>query len=651
MTSDRPIKARLLLFLQHWTCYLFFVFLPVDLLYRIDSFRLSMSAWDVFANTALLILFLFVLALAISLLVAPCSIAFTCIIKKNYPLSSNSAPIVTHYLLLLLCSYSFTTLLKQWVSKFGYEITVRSAFVAIVIALLVYWKNRNGFHEDVNRLVEKTWVFAPVMILISIFVVVAQTIMHVRADRTENITINHGIETNKASTNVKPNVILITFDALSIDNMSLYGYHRKTTPNIDTFAANGLVFNNFYASSNWSLSSLASLFTGVTPEKHKLNNINLFNYDPGTLNNNYIKYLKLNGYMTYAAAGGFSYAHPTATGLERYFDIINDLDCNNLPLYEAILANCSKRFQFFAKHCHLIIGRWIGMIIAERSPLLARLPFTNTSVTGVPYSPERLTEQALNIITRNNKQPFFLWIHYYQPHHPYVTNNKYRGTFIKDGVALDQISMDKYQNISYQDSEQPKIDALRLRYDETIRYIDDIFGYFMQKLKQTDNYNNTIIMLSADHGESFKNNFVGHNYDCLNSSVIRVPLIIATPSQVHKTEMSSGSHIDLFPTLLDMLKLSQPDWAMGQSLLQRKEELPSRAVFSMNLDGNPIKGRIRKGHISVVLNNYKLVYNVSSETGRLYNITQDYDEKRDLSLDLPGKKQELTMLVKRKLQL
>ena len=651
MTTDISIKCRLLIFFKHWICYLVFVFLPVDLLYRIDSFLLSMSVWEVFVNTSLLILFLFVLAFIIALLAVPCSVAIASIIKKFYPLSSFSTPKVTHFLLLLLCCYSFATLLKQWVVKFNYELNIRSAFIAIVIALLVYWKNRKGFHQNVNKSVERIWVAVPVLILTCVVTVMAHTIMHVIADRKENIAVNQEFEKNNTSPKGKSNVILITFDALSIDDMSLYGYHRKTTPNIDMFAASGTVFNNFYASSNWSLSSLASLFTGVTPDKHKLININLFNYDPGTLNNNYIKYLKSNGYMTYAAAGGFSYAHPTATGLERYFDNFNELDCKNLSLYEAILANCANKFQFFSSHCHLIVGRWIGLIIAERSPLIARLPFTNTPVTGAPYSPERITEQSLNIIKQNNKQPFFLWIHYYQPHHPYVTNNKYRGIFIKDAATIDSVSAEKYQNISYLDSEQPKIDALRLRYDETIRYVDDVFGNFVRELKQTNNYDNTIIMLSADHGESFRNNFVGHNYACLNGAVIGVPLIIAPPPQVHKTDLSSGSHIDIFPTLLDILKLPQPDWGMGRSLLQDKKKAANRAVFSMNLDGNSTKGQIRKGHISVILDNFKLVYNVSSKTGKLFDILQDRDEKVDLSNFFPEKKKELTMLAKTKLQL
>jgi len=213
------------------------------------------------------------------------------------------------------------------------------------------------------------------------------------------------------------------------------------------------------------------------------------------------------------------------------------------------------------------------------------------------------------------------------------------------------VSAEKYQNISYLDSEQPKIDALRLRYDETIRYVDDVFGNFVRELKQTNNYDNTIIMLSADHGESFRNNFVGHNYACLNGAVIGVPLIIAPPPQVHKTDLSSGSHIDIFPTLLDILKLPQPDWGMGRSLLQDKKKAANRAVFSMNLDGNSTKGQIRKGHISVILDNFKLVYNVSSKTGKLFDILQDRDEKVDLSNFFPEKKKELTMLAKTKLQL
>lgn len=630
-------------YFRMWACYLIFVFLPTDLLYRIDSFLLSMSVWDVIANTAFVSLMLICLAFLISIGCRVFSAVISFSNNKIVQISSFNLFRFTHYLLLLMGSFSFSKLLKDWMFRYSFEFPIKSIYIAIILSILIYIRNRHHFHNKFDELTNKLYKTLPVFMMLCVLIVGLRISVTVWGDLREKSQSEKLSSDALSMPEVKSNIILVTFDALSTADMSAYGYNLNTTPNIDAFAKDGLIFDSFYSSSNWSLSSIVSLFTGVRPDQHMMNNINHYSYDPGTLNNNFVKFLKMNGYMTYAVVGGAAYAHPTATGLERYFDRVNRLDLRCLALNEVVSAQSTRIFQFAARFGHLIVGKWIGMILAEQANYIYRLPFVDPYVTGISYSPELMTKQALELVKRQTGQPFFLWVHYFQPHFPYVTKKDLRGTFLKSDIKLTH--SDIHQNVAYRDSEQAVINTMRLQYDESILYMDSVFGELVSGLKKINGYEKNIIIVSADHGESFNNNFIGHNYNCLNQSVINVPLIIGNVSHRPERIATLGSHIDLFPTIFQLAELPKPNWAQGVSLLSETNNKSDNYIFSMNLDGNPLDGHVTKGHVAVLHDKYKFIYNIKTKTGRLYDLQVDKSEKIDISLLYPDIKSKMQKAV------
>lgn len=635
MINKSTIKKDFVQLFRLWVCFLIFVFLPADLLFRIDSFLLSMFWWDLVANTAFITLVFIVLAAFITLAVLPLLFGLNFITNNSSRLTCLSLLNLTNYLLLFLSSYTFAKLFKNWIYKFNFEIPLKALYIGILLAVFIFLKNRTDFHNKIYMLVINLCRPLPAIALLFLVVIGARALIYELKDRKESQQIKQAWGKAAPLIKGKPNIIMVTFDTLAADDMSTYGYHLKTTPNIDAFASKSTVYESFYANSNCTLSSIASLFTGVSPNNHLLNNINNYYYDPGTLNNNYIKYLKLNGYMTHAVASGLLTPHPAATGLERYFDSVNKIDLNGLAISEIALAECSQIFHFASKRWHLVVGRWIGMIFAEQANYLYHLPFIKPPGTGIPYSPELLAEQAIDIIKKHGPQPYFLWIHFLQPHNPYVTRKDLLGSFTKNDSRQKPTDSDKYQSKKYSNSEQLIIDKFRLQYDESILYVDAVFGDFVEELKKIDGFENNILVVSSDHGESFKNNYFGHNYECLNQSVIKVPLIIGNIPLKTARSFAPGSQVDVFPTILQLVDIPKPEWAQGESLLQNTEKNSNKYVFSMNLDGNQAGGQVSKGHIAVIFDNYKLVYNINTKLSKLYDLRVDKHEKNDISLMNP----------------
>jgi arylsulfatase A-like enzyme len=272
---------------------------------------------------------------------------------------------------------------------------------------------------------------------------------------------------------------------------------------------------------------------------------------------------------------------------------------------------------------------------------LARGISGDISRTTVP--PEKVFNRVLMVIDKNPAEPYFIWVHLYPPHFPYLPDDPYMGMFNSSPRLRTFKSQRRgwYSTFKYENKTQDipmdirqTVEILRDRYDEFITYCDRQFGDFIEKLTERDKLKNTVIILSSDHGESFEHGILTHAGPYLYEQVTHIPLIIKEPEQKEgKVIYDLVEQIDIPATILDLAGISIPLWMEGRSLIPliEGEQIIPRPAFSMNFEGNESRGQqISKGVVAVWEGDYKLIHNLDMKKSLLFNLKEDPDELHDL---------------------
>ena len=292
---------------------------------------------------------------------------------------------------------------------------------------------------------------------------------------------------------------LITFDALCAEDMSLYGRPLPTTPNIDAFARQATVFKNFYSICTFTTPSVAGIMTGRYPSDTLVYQLQ------GRLGRDDADaslpaLLRTAGYRT----GGFltnPFAYYLADGMG------DALEMQPEPVFQ---QGGMQTLWNLTSPLHQDSG--IGSRLDEYFDLRKAWNYLG----GMPYDlcmryrPVASFEQAKRVLT-DMPDGFFLWVHVITPHHPYLPDPEERGKFLpgSEPTPYDE-EFDKFWKPHYRPDPQKVIDALRLRYDEFIATGDRAFGSFMSDLQQSGRLQNTTVIVSADHGESFEGGVFEH---------------------------------------------------------------------------------------------------------------------------------------------
>jgi len=278
-----------------------------------------------------------------------------------------------------------------------------------------------------------------------------------------------------------PSVILITLDALRADHLGCYDYPRPTSPYIDAFAQKSTLYTRAYSSSSWTVPTHASLFTGKFAFEH--------------------------------GAHGFRVDEPGTN--------VNPLSQDQLTLAEVFWKEHYSTGAFVANEAFLS-PRW-----------QLNQGFEVYKVSGV-YGDElnRDIFRWLDAVARS-KRPFFLFINYMDTHRPY--NATRPAVFLKkaavhdNGQLLDQL----YEAVMPGGQPFPArlAGAVIDQYDTAVANVDRSFEALVKRLEQLDLYENTVIVLTSDHGEFFgEHDLVEHSKD-VYEEVLRVPLIVKTRGQ------------------------------------------------------------------------------------------------------------------------
>ena len=365
---------------------------------------------------------------------------------------------------------------------------------------------------------------------------------------------------NKKS-NTPYNVIIIVFDSLRADHLGSYGYNRRTSPHIDELSSKGILFKNAFTQSSSTSLSVMSLFTGNYPSVHGVYGFK--NYKLRESQRSLIEYINKNNYVTTAFI-----ANPVLhknRGFSRGFDT-----------YE---LNCSY---------------------------LDNSPYKTDS--------ECLNHRFSEYISKTNK-PFFLYLHYLDPHYPYMPPNEFRRwsyDYEYDNHTVLYQLLDKINNGENLTSSE--INSLISLYDGEIRYIDKNIEFILEELSNQGLSENTILIVTSDHGEEFlEHNYLFHGWT-LYDEVIHVPLIFYGSPFNQSVIDSPVRSIDILSTILDYLDIKTNSVFNGVSLrpMIEKNELQNLTVLSESF-----KGRIRENNKfswgiikSIRRKDHKYIYNV-----------------------------------------
>lgn len=325
----------------------------------------------------------------------------------------------------------------------------------------------------------------------------------------------------------RSNVLLVTLDTLRRDYLGCYGHSWVQTPALDELAADSVVFDAAISQAPSTTPSHCSIMTSVYPFDHGAENGRPMKPDLITL----ADLLRAHGYETVAFTSATT-TRSINTGLQKGFDRYVD----SLVSWSELFGR--DEFQ------HLIFFYLVG--------------FTQNS--QIPA--EVVTNRALRWLERRAGKPFFAWLHYFDPHHPFGSpppfRNMYQGK-IADGRPMA---------------------AERERYAEDVTYADSQLGRFVDALRRKDLYDDTLIIVTSDHGEAFGERHAhitetGHGH-YLSDVTQRIPLVIK-PAGARLPGFRVSQQVeltDLAPTVLGLLDIKAPKSFRGKSLDELLDDRP-----------------------------------------------------------------------------
>ena len=434
-----------------------------------------------------------------------------------------------------------------------------------------------------------------------------------------------------------PDILLISIDTLAANHTSFDGYLRPTTPNLDKLGSGAHVFTRFYANSNFTTPTVNSFINGVRPWTHRANQA--FSRVPvGLSDGGLIARLKNTGYQTYGIWTN-PIASPFHNRNEGHMDKI---------VHGSVHAGLVGIYKFLYPEFPDFLPVTSLGIFATSSKIIDRVAvLLGVWESAGHFDPTDSLSRARDLInTRDPSRPLFLWIHLLQPHDPYATVAPHVGRFDPNTEFRTRFdSSPVYQFMAAQDKRMPLSHYVG-RYDEAIASVDSHVGDFLEWLKAHRLYKDTLIVISADHGESFSNDYGGHGGPMLYEDVIRIPLIIKEPGQTQGTRLETLSEqIDLMPTIMDLAGKPIAGLVEGRSLKpsMRGQKMDGQ-VFSMNFEQNSRFKELTTGSVAMIEGRWKYVHHrgpiryplMPKLVDSLYDLQTDSGETTNLIAKQPA---------------
>jgi arylsulfatase A-like enzyme len=637
---------------------IFSLFLLGDAFYRWDGFRYYLPFSDFLPSLALA----YVLWSILSILIAILLWIFLNLFKIIFDRIGMKIGIPN----MLIFTGIFTIIsLTSWVIKkfvvanlpTTAQFKISILITVLITSILLTWLFRNRAEKWIREIDGRTtplvWIFG--LLFLSSFFLITYYIGFKEENNKRHAAIINNPEITKPATD-KPNIILVTFDALTARHMSVYGYHRPTTPFIEKWAENASIFTRAIAASSYTGATTASLMTGKRPWTHRRLSHEKNDKPINAETENIAFLLKEQGYYNFAFTPN-DVAHVEYMGISNSFDIFPSF--KNFRRVATIEGFIEKHlYEFFGDKFK--IYNWFGQDDFILNVYLRKIP---QRVYFTEYPPEMVFDSFLDTIDNFPGRPFFAWIHLLPPHIPFLPPEPFKGRFSSSNEERDAnsqqllrtVELRKYldKNLYPSDEFIRKITILKDYYDEFILYCDSQFHNFINQLQRRNLLKNTVIILSADHGEGFKPVYPFHALEYLYEEITHIPLIIKEPRQHGKKVIDNiVEQIDIPATILDFAGIKTPEWMEGQSLvpLIRGSKFESKPAFSMVLLRNPSRGKITKGVFAIWEDNYKLIYYPETEKTVLYNLNNDPEEQNNIIGEYPDVGRRLLQLIKKNIK-
>ena len=392
--------------------------------------------------------------------------------------------------------------------------------------------------------------------------------------------------------NKKFNVLLISIDTLRPDHLGCYGYEKDTSPNIDALAGQGAIFLNTVSSTCWTLPAHISMLTGTDISVHGVTNdgISLHRGIPLLA-----EILQQDGYRT-AAFCSSPYLNP-AFGFDRGFDIYHNTDLDKEGFNDTVFLEDRNQWQ----EVHEEIT----------SPLIEKL--------------------AVEWLGEEREGPFFLFLHMWDPHFDFIPPPPYDTAFDPDYEGTVNSLHFMFNNDINVNMDPRDLEHIIALYDGEIAFTDYHLGRIFDRLRELGLFDNTLIIITGDHGEEFfEHGNKGHRITLYDESV-KIPLIVILPGRDLKGMKISeqAGIIDIASTILDYLGLPVKLPMHGRSLLPllEGEEID---------DDNPLLLELEDHLRALRTNRYKLLFNIEHRQTVILDLEKDPKEThRDLVTLLP----------------
>jgi arylsulfatase A-like enzyme/Tfp pilus assembly protein PilF len=353
------------------------------------------------------------------------------------------------------------------------------------------------------------------------------------------------------------NILLVTIDTCRPDHLACYGYHDIATPNLDRLASEGIIFKNARSSIPLTLPSHVSIMTGYYPNAHGVHDNGAY-VVPESLAT-LAEELQGKGYATAAFIGAFPL--DSRFNLDQGFDYYGDY------------------FNYGAYSGNPNSGN-IASVTSERPA-------------------DGVTEEFLQWFKHLGREPFFAWVHYFDPHEPYEAPASYA--------------------LQYPERQ----------YDAEISFVDHCLGRILDNVEEAGLLERTIVVVTADHGEGLGDHGEDDHGLLAYDSTLKVPLVIRAPEQLgfRGSVVSPVETVDIVPTVLGLVGIDSDRNLDGISLVSvmRGEPASRRVCYFESLMGKLHFGWSELA--GVRCGSWKYIHGSKPE---LYDITTDPTEQNDL---------------------
>jgi arylsulfatase A-like enzyme len=362
-----------------------------------------------------------------------------------------------------------------------------------------------------------------------------------------------------------PNVVLIVLDTVRADSVGLQWNGRAVTPQLDLITAEGRRFANAYATAPWTLPSHASLFTGLASSQH------------GAVHEHFV----------------LAKQHPTLAEL---------------------LARRGYATQGITSNPWVTAGRGLTRGFSDFKKAYGGAPGTaadididtdtDTDTKVEDKGAARASQLAVEFIARasRNNEPFFLFVNYLEAHLPYAPPG---AGFAALGIDVDSLlrhefSIEQAEEIitGERPASEAELELARILYLCEIAYQDQQLGRVLDALRTGKLLDETLVIITADHGELLgREGMMGHEFS-LSDDVLRVPLVLRYPGRIQAGQRLTVpvSHLDVLPTVLDLLGETEiPPRLTGKSLLLPRKLSPDRPLIAEYSEPKTLLGQYWAG--------------------------------------------------------